>query len=502
MQNIYTKQQIKQIDMLLTEKMAIPAQILMENAAHNTANKIINYFETNKLSIKKIAIFCGVGNNGGDGLALARHLTEKFDINVFCIGTTQKMSKETFINYEIIKNIPKIIFKHINSLDNINELTLNYDCIIDSIIGIGGSENLRGIVIPLLEKLNSTNTKIKIAIDIPTGLNADNCKAHINTFKADITISITGHKLATINKNCSLYCGQVLTTNLNTGSIIENSICNNFILEENDIKKILSERKFNTSKFDYGKILVIAGSKNMCGAATLTANAAIKSGAGIVTLLTPKIHSAILPEIIAEQIDSTSSGTIHPINYNYLLEKSQNSDVIIIGPGIGNNDETINILRDLIFTINKPMVIDADALRCLKTTDILRPNIILTPHSGEFARLINVSIQDIENNPINYIQNTALNLNCTILLKTIPNIISDGNIFYWNINGNPGMATAGSGDVLSGIIGTMLAKNLNTTKAAALAALIHSLAGDIYMEHFNQNSLTASNIIEYLKYVI
>ena len=501
MKNLYTKAEIKQIDKLLEEELSIPARILMENVANNAASYIIKYFNENNLNIRKIAIFCGSGNNGGDGLALGRHLSELFDVTIFQFGNIEKMSTETRKNYEIIKNIPIIQLNSVTSLDDINQLTLDFDCIIDSLIGIGGSDKLRENIIPLLKKINNAKA-VKIAIDMPTGLDADTSKAHTDTFRADLTINITGYKFAAINKKCQPYYGETVTVPLNTSSVIENKICRQFVLEPSDLD-ILHQRKYNSSKFDYGKVLIIAGSIDMCGAAALAANASIKSGAGITTLLTPKIHPAILPEVIAETLSSTHSGTIHPSNYLYIMDKIQSADTILLGPGIGTDQETLNMLRQIIFNTTKPMVIDADALRCININDKLRPNIVLTPHSGEFSRLLNIPRKEIEENPIEFTKNVAKQLNCTILLKTIPNIITEGNLFYWNIYGNPGMSTAGSGDVLSGIIASMLFRiKADTLKAAAISSLIHALAGDAYAEDYNQNSLTASNIIEYLKYVI
>ena len=501
MQYVFSAKQIKEIDKILTEEYEIPAQILMENAAANATHIILNYFKKNNLNISNIAIFCGVGNNGGDGLAMARHFSAMFVVTVFIVGKIEKMSDETKKNFDILQKNNNVKIIHISDdADFDNILSGNFDCIIDSLVGVGGTGVLRGIMPKVLAKINSYKA-LKIAIDMPTGLTEEGNNDE-NTFIADLTVSITGYKLAFLHHNSEKYCGEIRVAKLGTGEVVERQICNNFILEKEDVRKLLQKRERKTHKFDYGRVLIIAGSDKMCGAAALAANSAIKMGAGIVRLLTTKAHSAILPEVIVEEIKGTQEGTIHPDNYEYILKCCEKSDAIAIGPGVGTNEDTIQMLRKIILQLEGNTVIDADALRCLNKNDKLSQNFILTPHMGEFSRLINLRSEEIEKNVRNYVNTVASEMNCNLVLKGAPTIITNSKIYFWNKIGNPGMATAGSGDVLTGMIVASLAQKVNTLEAGALAVFVHALAGDLYAEKYGEYSLTASNLIDYIKYVL
>lgn len=524
MQKLYTADQIKIIDDIATTKHHINPIVLMENAATNVSNIIRCYFYKKKITVKKIAVFCGTGNNGGDGLAIARHLSKDFDITVFLVGQYNKLTNEALVNFNIVKSIPQIKIEHIENIEILEKIELNYDCLIDAIIGVGFSSNLRPLVATVVEIMNKYKT-LKIAIDIPTGLNSDKtiiedfdfkCSDHI--FKANLTISILGAKVGMYaNYKTKKYCGKIRIANLDIGGNIADEHCHNYLLEKQDVKRFIDKRNPNTNKFDYGRIVIIAGSNSMAGAAVLSANAAITTGAGIVQLFSTKIHSAILPEIIAEKLSKTEDGTIHQENYDYLLTVCRKADVIVVGPGLGRNKETLKMIKDLVIAnSDKKIVVDADALSVFNTNDVLTENIILTPHLGEFCRLLNnekvqTDKKEIEKNKIEILKQTAHKMQCTILLKGSTTVISDGDNYYWNIYGNAGMATAGSGDVLTGIIAAILAKknivnlmekdNLIAQKVA-VASLVHSLTGENYVKKYSMETLTASNLIDNIKFIL
>ena len=555
MQKLYTEKQIKEIDKLATNNHCINPLLLMENAATNVTNQILNYIQEKKLDIEKIAVFCGTGNNGGDGLVVARQLSTDFDVNVFLVGKTDNLTQESLINLKIASVIPQITINYIEKIDTINELDLDFDCIIDALIGVGFRGKLRPLTAAIVEKINATTVRkinpntmqkkyqkiLKIAIDVPTGFDADKGLANAdeveteNIFKADLTISILGAKVGMYNigRNNDFktnnICGEIRVANLAIGGVTAVENCNNFLLEKSDIANFISKRNPNTSKFDYGRVVIIAGCESMSGAAALSANAAIKAGAGIVQLFSTKIHSSVYPEIIAESLSKTDDGTIHPENFDYLNSKCEKAEAIILGPGIGLNADTLAMVRKLIFeNITIKIVIDAEALSVLKLDDYLSKNVVLTPHFGEFIRLINAeetySKSEIERNKIELLEQTARRMNCTILLKGSTTVICNGQDFYWNTYGNAGMATAGAGDVLSGIIAAMLMKknisyffldqrrhspiicnNINQkkfTQRVAIASLIHSLSGDIYAENFDMETLTSLDLINNMKFVM
>ena len=570
MQKLFTANQIKKIDEQAIKKYRIPATVLMENAATNITNQIIKYFNEKNISysnrhfaldavspvktplmasllkhqpkiaeqvrndgstvVRKIAIFCGTGNNGGDGLVVARQLSTDFEITVFMIGDLEKMTPETQTNFKIANSIAQIKIIKIENIETVKKLKLNFDCIIDAMIGVGFEGSLRPLISEIVKKINYTKS-LKIAIDVPTGFNSDRgleiSKSEIqNILKPDLTVAILGAKIGMYNNFKTNICGEIRVANLAIGGTIADRNCNNYLLEKCDIEHFIEKRNSNTNKFDYGKVVIIAGSETMPGAASLTANAAIRAGAGNVFLFSPKIHPSISPHIIAETVSKTSDGTIHPENFDYLNSKCQKADAIIFGPGIGQNSETLSMIRKLIFAnLNQKIVVDADALSVLNSEDILNENVVLTPHLGEFVRIVSgdqnpsrIIRGKIEKKKFEFLEQIVTKMNCTILLKGSTTVIYNGQDFYWNIFGNAGMATAGSGDVLAGIIAAILVKpnvkylnsgkNTSTvtlkkfTQRVAIASLIHSLSGDFYAENFGEETLSASDLIDCMKFVL
>ena len=501
MKFVLTPEQMRKADFTAINDYNIPSIVLMENAARSAA-EFIDIIIEDSISYKpRVLIICGSGNNGGDGFAVARHLCDKYHIMVYWIGSEEKMSPETKSNFLSIKKIGIDIF-HIKSEDEINNLRFCFDCIIDSMIGVGGSENIKGLALSILKKLEMINT-LKIAIDAPTGLNTETGAASPFCFKANYTITMFAIKTGMILNQGMDYCGEILTADLGAPEFIVENLSENMVPEERDVVNLLPRRKRISSKFDYGKVMVVAGSLQYPGAAALTANAAITSGSGLVYLYSSCFHPALLPEVIQVKLESNSDGSISKNSFDLLLEDVNKFDSIILGPGIGSNKEIINSIKIFLDNTPKeiPILIDADGLRALDCNKSYRKNIILTPHTGEFARLIGLDRKSVEINSSNLAKEWADKLNCIILLKHIPVIITDGNYSYWNTYGNPGMATGGCGDVLSGIIGGLLGQGLEPIKAAYTGALIHSLAGDTFAKNHTESNLTASELIKLLKEV-
>ncbi|MCL2039536.1 MAG: NAD(P)H-hydrate dehydratase [Bacteroidetes bacterium] len=282
---------------------------------------------------------------------------------------------------------------------------------------------------------------------------------------------------------------------------------NDFFLQKEDVKEIIPVRNTFTHKYDYGHVKVIAGSKIMSGAAALCSNAALKMGAGIVKLITPKVHASVYPEVIVNEIKTNKFF----FNQGSYLSKHSNIDTIVIGPGITYHAR--NFVRDTVqdCILNKYLVLDADAITSFTLEDKLAPNVVLTPHFGEISKLRNNN----ENVPLfdkvvltRIAKDTAQKMNCIVLLKGTTTIITDGTTTYYNSFGNPGMATAGSGDVLAGMLGANIAKlnkklfEMDLLKVVALTSLLHSLAGDYYAEHNDMETLIATDIINSISNII
>ena len=503
MKFILSKAQSVQADKTAIEKFGIPSIVLMENAARSASEVIkeaLPRIIDGKYYRRHVMILCGSGNNGGDGFALARHLSEEFSVYVFWIGDESKMSPETKINFDFV-NKSEIFCQKIEKESDLKYINWNAECIVESMLGVGGNEYLRGLALPILQRVNPT-LGIKIAIDVPAGLNADTGNAHKDCFRADHTITMFAAKKGLYLKEGPDKCGEIHVADLSAPSSIVKDISKIKILEHDDSKKIFKERNRVSSKFNYGRVGIIAGSKDMPGAAAMAANAAISAGAGLVELFSPEIHSSVKAEILTHKID-TKNGNFDEDNVDIILKAVEKCNVVVMGPGIGNDDASINFMKNVYEKLPDQTikVLDADALRIMDVKQVCKPNTIITPHFVEFSRILSASVQDVLDNPYEMAIEAADKMKCILLLKHVPSIITNGDETYLNIKGNPGMATAGSGDVLTGIIAALAAQKIELLKAAAYGALWHSEAGDFYAQNHGQLSLTATEIINSLKYV-
>lgn len=508
MQTILNPEQQRYIDKKAIEEYGMPALLLMENAGRSAAEKIRELLsEHNNIEKPSILILCGSGNNGGDGFCIARHLNEFAHVRIAWLGEKEKMSEETRTNFICAERLG-LPMAHIATELDVKTLSTDAHCIVDALIGVGGDENLRGIITFLLDKVSGMwdslgqlpamkAESLRIAIDAPTGLNTETGFAHSSAFRADHTITMIAPKVGMMVGDGSEICGTIHSVSIGEPAELRTMFTDYGVHDHSDIRTIIPHRYKKTSKFDYGRVIIIGGSKSMSGAPCLSAHAALHSGAGLIELYAPVIHPLLSPEIMPHLLQSTEGGTIHPDELENLSNAANKADSVIIGPGLGKNKSTIDMIRTLIFSIRKdiPVIIDAEGLLALQKEDILRPTIILTPHIGEYARLIQKEKKDILNTVLDEAKSCAKSMNCTVLIKDIPTIISNGTKTMLNIKGNAGMATAGSGDVLTGIIGTLAAQKVLSLYAASLGAYIHSFAGDYAAKHSSEESLTASSII-------
>lgn len=494
MKYFLNKEQSYEIDKFAINEIGIPSQVLMENAAHSSINIIQNIVANRNENVGSIILLCGSGNNGGDGFALARYLLNDYNVTIYFNGDISKMSSETLVNYNICKNLEIPLLSDISEIINSNP-----DMIIESLIGIGGDENINNNLSDFLYEINKIKC-LKIAIDSPAGLNIDTGIAHHNSFKADYTITMFSEKLGLFLNDGLNNSGKVISTNLG----LPNRYLANFSkiksIEKSDLSKLRKIRNINSSKFDYGRICIIAGSKDMLGAGALAANAAISAGAGLVHLISTARHNALLPEVICHTFPENDSGTLSLKYLNEILEITSKSDVIAIGPGLSNSKEVLNLVIKIIQeNENKKIIIDADALKCIDLDSELNINFIITPHIGEFSNITGVDRTKIAESRISLVQEWATKLNCNIILKGFPTIISNKEESYLNLTGNSGLASAGSGDVLTGIIAAVYARYDNPIEVSAIATYIHGDIADKYILNNSKSSLTASKIINELK---
>ncbi len=455
---------------------------LMQTAGNKASEIIINNYV---IKDKKVAVICGNGNNGGDGFVIANNLLQSgAKVSVFLpLG---KPKTENAIHYFSL--LPQnIIFDNFDG---------EFDIIIDAVFGIGLCRNLNENLIELINKLNS-QPATRIAIDIPSGIDCDNGAVLGTAFKADLTITFIAPKPCFYLPTSADFCGKVEIADIGVKPL------------ESNIKLLdyptLPNRPKNSHKGTFGTALLICGSYGMAGAAILSTRACLKSGVGIAKCLVPKsiypILTTAVPEAVCLPKSQTLKGSLSSfINLTTALEKT---NAVLFGCGLSNTKHTLRLLEKLIKNCNCPIVIDADGINALANRiDLLKranASIILTPHPAEMARLLKCSVKVVEQNRLKIATDFAKQYNCILVLKGSNTIIADptGNI-YVNTIGNSGMATGGSGDVLSGITVSLLAQGLSPFEAAKAAVYLHSLSADHAVKTTGEAGLLPSDMIEAL----
>ncbi len=493
---ILNAEQIRAWDQFTIQHEPISSIDLMERAA----SKCLEWLDTNFYFGKEFVVFCGKGNNGGDGLALARLLLEKnFLVAVFIIESESNGTADFQFNLKRLREFETCKISFIRSENDFPNLSHN-PVVIDAIFGSGLRRPLDGIIATLVNYINNSSCEI-IAIDIPTGLSVDQSSKNNTAIKAAQTLSFQCYKLAFLMAENSATIGKISILNIGLDTDYLNLITNNNSLIDADlIGSIFKKRNRFSHKGNFGHALLIAGSYGKMGASVLASKACLRSGVGLLSCHIPKSGYEILQTAVPEAMvftdcNSSCSTKIETDCLNY--------DSIGIGPGIGIAAETKTALNELLRTYTKPIVLDADALNILATDKklltSLPPLSILTPHPKEFERLFGETKNDFER--IELASQKAMELNCVIILKGHHTLIAtaDGKK-YFNSTGNAGMATAGSGDVLTGILTGLLAQGYSSTEAAILGVYLHGLAGDYAADKFSQEALIASDIIFCMPY--
>ncbi len=487
---ILSAKQIKALDAATINNEPISSLNLMERASHQFVNAFCHHFPDTE---KKVFIFCGMGNNGGDGLAVARILHQRFySVILFVCKFSDSGSDDFNANLKRLPPISELPYFLIEGQPPFP--IIENGIIIDALFGTGLNRPISDKWKVLIKHLNQQTIPI-VSIDIPSGVFADVTTNQVS-IEADHTISFELPKLAFFqpeNKN-RIGNWELVSINLDR-NFIRDATAQHYYVDRKFIKSILKNRNKFDHKGSFGHALIIAGSKGKIGAAVLASKACLKIGAGLVTTYLPKCGYDIIQQAIPEVMALTSSDT----HYVTPIEFEQKYNAIGIGPGIANNTTTKKTLIHLIENTNTPLVLDADALNILSQNRSLlkklAPNSILTPHPGEFERLFGNYKNDFQR--LKAQQEIAQDLKCYLILKGAHTAIAtpDGTI-YFNSTGNPGMATAGSGDVLTGMITGLLAQGYNAFEATILGVYLHGLSGDFALKNGQSHeSIIASEII-------
>jgi NAD(P)H-hydrate epimerase len=485
---IFTAEQIRNCDEYTIKNEPISSIQLMERAAESSVDWI---FENCK-NHRNFVIFCGSGNNGGDGFAIARMLYLKgFDVDVFT-NLKAKFSPDANNNFKDLKEISGISVKEFKDAKEYR--FDNRTVIIDALFGTGLSRNLEGELKDLVEFLNLKNN-IKISIDLPTGLFADKISSPDSTiFKADYTLSFQFWKRTFLHPESGKYTGKVRILDINLSSdYISETATNDFVIDDDIIKNIFKIRDEFSHKGTYGKVTIVGGSYGKIGAAVLATKSALKTGAGLSFTLAPKCGYETLQTSNPEAM-FIEGGT----DFVNDFEVNENS-VYGIGPGLGTHEETAKNFLKFLKDYSKPLILDADALNIIsqdkKNLKLIPAKSIITPHPKEFERLFGTTENSFER--LELAKSKAKELGIYIVLKDHHTqvVTSQGQVFY-NITGNSGLAKGGSGDVLTGVLTSFLAQNYSEEESAILGVWFHGKAAEFASEKHSKESMLPRDVID------
>ncbi|MDO8549195.1 MAG: NAD(P)H-hydrate dehydratase [Ignavibacteria bacterium] len=505
---LYSTDQIRQVDEFAIKQVGIPATVLMENASV----EIYRYLEEKILKgdkEKKIGFICGKGNNGGDGFAAARHcINNDYNVKIIYLGNEEELSEDCLSNFRIIGKYSEqnknLSLKKFSGIKDVNWLK---DCevIVDAMLGSGAKGELREPYKSIVEKLNKIKA-YKAAIDISTGLDADTGFGE-TIFKSDLTITLGEFKKGLFFSDGAANSGEVVKGGIGiSSSFYENLETNDYIIEPEDVINILPKKEKNIHKYSAGKVLTIAGSGKLPGAAILTSKAAMKIGAGSSILAFPrsvrKLVYKNLTEVIVEAYDDDGKEYFSPKSISDIKSRIKWADVLAVGPGLGRDKETVEGLIELFkSTESKFKVIDADGLYAInkRYKELNLRKSVLTPHSGEFSKLIGISTDELKKDMLQYGKEFVIETGSYLILKGAPTILflPSGETLI-NSVGNPGMAKFGTGDVLTGVIAGLISQLKNIEDALIAAVYLHSLAADLLLKKFTEYGYTASDISDNL----
>ena len=500
---ILSTQQIREGDNYTIQNEPIASYDLMERAARACFQWIqYEYFDDEP----RFHVFAGTGNNGGDGLAIARMITEAgFQVKVYIIKYSQHSSQDFNLNleklYYLSEDNPILEIHFVENSNDLQQLIGRIDpsdVIIDAIFGSGLNRQPDGIAAEVIDFINMLEAD-KVAIDLPSGLFGDGYTPYSSPIvKATYTLTLGAPKLALFLPENETYFGEweFIDIQLHPG-YLQQAETAYFLVDYDDIQNMIPPRQLFSHKGDYGHLLICAGSKTMSGAAVLATNAALHSGVGLITAHVPQ--SCVLPVQInvPEALLSIDPNDSHISQVNI----PPKATAIAFGPGVGKSPETAETLYHLITTSKIPLIIDADGLNILaehkEWLNLLPENTILTPHVGEFERLFGSFSTHLER--IEAARAWAQTHKIIIVLKgAFTSIHTPEGHTYFNPTGNPGMAKGGSGDVLTGLMGGLLARLKNSKNAALAAVFLHGLAGDIASKHRSYESMTTTDIVFFL----
>jgi len=495
--------QMREADRRAIEDIGIPSLVLMENAGRQTVAAMEAMYSD--LPERQVGVLCGRGNNGGDGFVVARTLLQRgVDVAVFLLGRVAEVRGDARTNLEILGRLGLTVVEIADSqawelhFSEVGDCTL----IVDAIFGTGLNAPVSGLIESVIADVNASGIPV-VSIDLPSGLSADSAEPIGPSIEAGLTVTLAAPKLPLVLPPGELRAGDIVIADIGIPADVLESVEGPRIelLTRGSMRELITPRSPDSHKGDYGRVLVVAGSRGKTGAAHLSALGALRSGAGLVTVATPAsclpIVAAMAPEYMTEPLREQDDG-LDPHDVEHILEIAR--DVVAIGPGLGQAAPTREFVKRLVDRATTPLVIDADGLNAFSgDPDRLMGregrDVIITPHPGEMGRLVGMSTDEVQSSRLEIARNFAAAHHLYVVLKGHRTLIAtpDQKVFI-NPTGNPGMATGGTGDVLTGMIAAWLAQLLDAEAACKLAVYLHGMAGDLAEADEGEISLTAGDV--------
>lgn len=496
MKYIATGHESARIDEYSTTVIGIPQLVLMERAAMAVADVVKGKFEVGS----RVLVVVESGNNGGDGIAVARILDQAgYDVEIYWVNGLESASDGFDTQYAIAKRM------NLKFGDELVEV--GFDVIIDGIFGVGLSRAVTGKQAEAIHMLNDMEG-YKIAIDVPSGIDATNGYMLGTAFRADMTVTFGLMKLGLMMGLGYEYAGEVVVADIGFPQQAFDFVSPRlYTYDESDVEALLPYRKKDTHKGSYGKVAVVAGCKNMAGAALFAAESAYRMGCGLVRVCTVEENREIVQSRLPEALLTTFQPEDKDTMRNAMKTVIEWADVVIIGPGLGTGEYAMYLVDKLLRNFDGPVVLDADGINVVAgdigVLDEARAKLILTPHLMEMSRLTNMKVSDIKANKYDVAREFAKCHKLVICLKDARTVVSDGGLqAYINVTGTDGMATGGSGDVLTGIIAGLLAQGMEPFDAAKLGVCMHGMAGQCAAEKKGKYSMIAGDIVRSIREVL
>jgi hydroxyethylthiazole kinase-like uncharacterized protein yjeF len=500
--------QMREADRRTIEDVGIPSMVLMENAGRQVVATMESTFEG--LAEMRVAVVCGRGNNGGDGFVVARTLLQRgFDVSVYLVGNSVELKGDARTNWQILRNleVDVVEFRDAASWELRGTDVLGADVIVDAMFGTGLRAPLEGLAKTIVDDINGASGPV-VAIDIPSGLSADSVDVEGPAIRAAVTVTLASPKLPLVLPPAEGLAGNLVIADIGIPQSVIDAVDGPWveILTKDTVRPLIQGRAQDSHKGDYGRVLVVAGSRGKTGAAYLTAMSALRSGAGLVTIAAPASCvpsiASLGAEFMTEALEETPEATIAFEALDRVLDFG--ADIIAIGPGLGRAASTAAFVQGLVERTGVPLVLDADALnafagdadRLMGRDDL---SLVITPHPGEMARLVGLSVEDVQHHRLDIARDFASSHRVHVVLKGHRTIVAtpEGKAFI-NLTGNPGMATAGSGDVLTGMIAGWFGQALDAEAACKLAVYLHGTAGDLAEADEGEVALIAGDLIDRL----